>query len=98
MAAEKTASPLLGLSSLQNTTESNERELDTPTAGGSSKAGGDKPPGNEDTTKPFSSTTASGSVSKEGSHTKQGYLKMSRQERRKIEHDIKRKHRPGLFV
>ena len=85
--------------------ENSEKELQTPATGGSSKAGHsyqDKPSADECTAKPFSSTvssTASGYVSKEGSRSEQRYLKkMSRQERRKIEQDIKRKRRPGMFV
>ena len=97
VAAETTASRP---SSLPSSMENSKRKLETPTAGGSSEAGHsrqDKPP-----TKPSSSTvpsTTSGCFSKQGSHSEQGYLKkMSRQERRKIEQDIKRKRRPGMFV
>ena len=84
--------------------ENSKKELDSeaPTAGGSSKAGHshqEKQPTDKGINKPFSSTvpsTASGCVRKEGSH---GYLKkMSTQERRKIEPDIKRKCRLGMFV
>ena len=108
VAAETTASRPLGLSSLPSTMEKSKRKLETPTAGGSSREAGhsgrqDKPPTDEGTTKPSGSSTVSsttsGCVSKQGSHSEQGYLKkMSRQERRKIEQDIKRKRRPGMFV
>ena len=108
MAAETTTSRPLGLSgrSLPSTMESSKRKLETPTTGGSSEAGHshqDKPPADEGTSKPSSSSTVpsttSGCVSKQGSHSEQGYLKkMPRQERRRIEQDIKRKHRPGMFV
>ena len=103
MAAETTAPRP---SSLPSTMENSKKKLETPTVGGSSEAGHshrDKPPtDDEGTTKPSSSTvprTTSGCVSKQGSHSEQDYLKkMSRQERQRVEQDIKRKRRPGMFV
>ena len=99
MAAEETVSPPLGFSSLQNTLK---REVESGTASRSSEAAPsqqDKPSqaGEGGTSKPLSSTvpsTASGTVSKEGSQ--QGYRKkISRHERRRIEQEIRRKRKPG---
>ena len=93
-AAEETSSPLPGLSSLQSTVGNNEKEVEAISARVSIKDRGG--------TKALSSTVAStpgDHVSKKGSSGELDYLKkMSRQERRKIELEMKRKRRPGMFV
>ena len=90
-------SPPLGLSSLQKTLEGNQNQGDTDT-------GHDDPLTKSGShvimTKPISSaSTATIGSTATGSISSRSYLKkMSRQERRRIEQDIKRKRRPGKFV
>ena len=87
--AGETVSRPLGLRPLQNTLEREERDVETRTTGGNSKAAPSQR--GKLSTVPG---TASGTVSKEGSQ--QDYLKnLPRHERRRIEQEMRRKRKPG---
>ena len=87
--AEETVSRPLGLRPLQNTLEREERDVETRTIGGNSKAAPSQQ--GKLSTVPG---TASDNVSKEGSQ--QGYFKnLPRHERRRIEQEMRRKRKPG---
>lgn len=92
VAADETVSPPLELSSLQNALQSNDGEAETSKAG--DKQDERLAEGGSHVTKPSPSIPTHDGTSENDSSS--SYLKkMSRQERRKIEHDIKRNRRPG---
>ena len=93
--AGETESRALGLRSpLQNTLEREGRDVENRTSSGNSEAAPSRQRG-EPSTAP---TTASGTVSKEGSQ-RQGYLKsLPRHERRRVEQEMRRKRKPGMLL
>ena len=93
-AGETVSRALVLRSPLQNTLEWEGRDVENRTSSGNSEAAPSRQQGEPST----SPTTASGTVSKEGSQ-RQDYLKsLLRHERRRVEQEMRRKRKPGMHL